>query len=46
MKPSINTGEKKMNDLLNKLKEVKKIYWIVGFFAVVVIANMLGYSGG
>jgi hypothetical protein len=35
-----------MNDLFNKLKEIDKIYWIVGFFAVVAIANMLGYSGG
>jgi hypothetical protein len=34
-----------MNDLMDKIKRVDKIYWIVGFFGIVVIANLLGYSG-
>jgi hypothetical protein len=35
-----------MNDLMDKIKNVDKIYWIVGFFGIVIIANLLGYGGG
>ena len=46
MKLNKNIGEKKMNDLWSKLKEVEKVYWIVGFFLIVLVANFFGYGGG
>ena len=46
MKLNKNIGEKKMNDLWSKLKEVENVYWIVGFFLIVLVANFFGYGGG
>jgi hypothetical protein len=34
-----------MNNLIDKLKEVEKIWWIAGFFGIVIIVNLLGYGG-
>ena len=30
---------------MDKIKSVDKIYWIVGFFGIVIIVNLLGYGG-
>ena len=31
---------------MEKIKSVDKIYWIAGFFGIVIIANLLGFGGG
>jgi len=36
----------KLEKVIEKVTEVNKIYWIVGFFGLVVIANFFGYGGG
>ena len=46
MKLRINIGEKKMNELLDKIKSMNKTTLaVVGIFAIIVIANLLGYGG-
>jgi len=46
MKLRINIGEGKMTELLDKIKSMNKITLAVSvFFAIVVIANLLGYGG-
>ena len=30
---------------MDKIKSVDKIYWIAGFFGIVIIANLLGFGG-
>jgi flagellar biosynthesis/type III secretory pathway M-ring protein FliF/YscJ len=46
MKLRINIGEKKMNELLDKIKSMNKTTLaVVGIFAIIVIVNMLGYGG-
>ncbi len=36
----------KFDKIMESITEVNKIYWIVGFFGLVVIANFFGYGGG
>jgi len=46
MKLKINTGERKMTELFDKIKSMKKTTLVVaGVFAIIVIANLLGYGG-
>lgn len=35
----------KFDRVMETITEVKKIYWVVGFFGLVLIANLLGYGG-
>jgi flagellar biosynthesis/type III secretory pathway M-ring protein FliF/YscJ len=46
MKLKINTGERKMTELFDKIKSMKKTTLVVaGVFVIIVIANLLGYGG-
>jgi len=46
MKLRINMGEEKMTKLLDKIKSMNKTTLaVIGIFAVIAIANMLGYGG-
>ena len=46
MKLRINMGEEKMTELLDKIKSMNKTTLaVIGIFAVIAIANMLGYGG-
>ena len=46
MRLKTNTGERKMTELLDKIKSMKKTTLaVVGIFAVIVIINLLGYGG-
>jgi hypothetical protein len=48
MKLRINTGEKKMqrqfDAFMEKVVKVDKIFWVAGFFAIVIVANLVGYG--
>jgi len=35
----------KFDKIMETLTEVDKKWWITGFFAIVIIANLLGYGG-
>jgi len=46
MKLRINIGEGKMTELIEKIKSMKKTTLvIIGVFAIIIIANLLGYGG-
>ena len=49
MKLRTNTVEGKMTNrfdaFMEKIANVNKIFWIVGFFSIVVLANLFGYGG-
>jgi predicted ABC-class ATPase len=46
MKLKTNTGERKMTELFDKIKSMKKTTLVVaGVFAIIIIANLLGYGG-
>jgi hypothetical protein len=46
MKLRINMGEGKMTKLIDKIKSMNKTTLaVIGIFAVIAIANMLGYGG-
>jgi len=46
MRLKTNTGERKMTELFDKIKSMKKTTLaVVGIFAVIVIINLLGYGG-
>jgi hypothetical protein len=46
MKRNKNTGERKMTELMNKIKSMNKTTLaVIGIFAVIAIVNMLGYGG-
>jgi len=35
----------RFDEFMEKVTSIDKIYWIVGFFLLVVIANFFGYGG-
>ena len=46
MKLKTNTGERKMTELIDKIKSMKKTTLAVaGIFTIIVIINLLGYGG-
>jgi hypothetical protein len=46
MKLRINIGEGKMTELIEKIKSMKKTTLvIISVFAIIIIANLLGYGG-
>ena len=48
MKLKTNTGESMMqsqfDNFMDKVTSVDKKWWVAGFFAIVVVANLLGYG--